>query len=163
MTNVSSRIAATADPLMNLYKKCDGFYGPRWLADENGLYGERDRYDEALSLIEDEIFTIPPTTDGTAVRKLRDVMRWSDGTPGIDDPVEREIVAIESGVYDARSMVATLNGLILLAGMVDREIMNEGHPTVPLLRQVIAYLSRPKLADQTPAIVAPVIAVKKAA
>jgi hypothetical protein len=142
MTNL--RIAAKADPLSALYKKWDELYGQGCLADENGLYQERDRYDEARSLVEDEIFPVAPTTDKTAVRKLQDVMRWSSGTPGIDDSVEQAIEEIESGVYDVRSVVATLKGLIPLAGMVDRETMNDGHPTVPLLRQVIAYLTRPK-------------------
>jgi hypothetical protein len=134
------------DRLTKLYRKWDRLYGQGCLADENGLYQVRDRYDEARALVDDEIFTLAPTTDRTAGRKLQDVIRWSEGAPGIDDPIERGIEALESGVYDARSVVATLKGLLPLAAMVDRETMNDHHPTVPMLRQVITYLSRSKLA-----------------
>ncbi len=142
------------DQLTKLYKKHDGIKKLYWLADENGLHRERDRYDEVLAPIEEEIHATAPTTAKLAVRKLRDVISWSDGAPGIVDPVEPIIEALEFGVYDTRSVVATLKGLLELAGMVDRETMNDGHPMVPILRQVITYLSRPKLAattgDRTP-------------
>jgi hypothetical protein len=134
------------DQLTKLYKKHDELKKRYWLADENGLHRERDRYDEALAPIEEEIFATAPTTAKLAVRKLRDVISWSDGASGIDDPVERAIAAIESGVYDVRSVVAALKRLLELAGMVDRETMDDGNPTVPVLRQVITYLSQPKLA-----------------
>jgi hypothetical protein len=143
------------DPLLKLCQKHDGLKKLYWLADEHHLGRTRDQYGETLYQLKEEIFAITPTSDKTAVWKLREVISFADGVAGIIDPVEWAIEALKSRVQDNREIVAALKRLIPLAAMVDQETLSS-FPMVRMLRQVIVYLSRPKLAaragKQTPSV-----------
>jgi hypothetical protein len=158
------------DPLLKLCQKHDGLKKLYWLADEHHLGRTRDQYGETLYQLKEEIFAITPTSDKTAVWKLREVISFADGVAGIIDPVERAVEALESRVQDKRDVVVALKELLQLAALFDQECMNS-FSIARMLRQVIAYLSPPKLAakggKQTPSapatVAPPVRVVDKAA